>query len=162
MVTGGTGNGGPIDASYTFSFLPGYLEKNLVPDLVIARQKHTATLLPTGDVLITGGEGYITPGYPISSLSSCELFRAGQTGSMVTPRRLHTATLLKNGKVLVVGGAHDDVDSSSAEVYDPATGRWSGAGLMSTGRSRHTATLLPNDKVLVVGGVRNGIAMAKC
>src|SRR5262249_25578657 len=69
----------------------------------------------------------------------------------------HTATLLPNGKVLVAGGEWQDPDSgtkslSSADLYDPATGIWSGTGSLGTARAYHTATLLPNGKVLVVGG----------
>src|SRR5262245_34949082 len=72
----------------------------------------------------------------------------------------HTATLLPNGKVLVAGGALFDPDSgteslSSADLYDPATGIWSGTGSLGTARAYHTATLLPNGKVLVVGGYDN-------
>ena len=66
---------------------------------------------------------------------------------------VHTATLLPNGKVLVAGGCGIGSHSlSSAELYDPATGSWSGTGSLGTARSEHTATLLPNGKVLVAGG----------
>jgi len=55
---------------------------------------------------------------------------------MTTPRRGHAATLLSSGKVLVAGGTADtrDVDLASAELYDPATGRWSPTGSMSVPR----------------------------
>ena len=45
----------------------------------------------------------------------------------------HTATLLPNGKVLVAGGF--DVNASrSAELYDPARGRWTVTGSLNIGR----------------------------
>jgi hypothetical protein len=53
-------------------------------------------------------------------------------------------TLLPNGKVLAVSG-------SSAELYDPATERWSSVGGLSLIRSVHTGTLLQNGQVLFTG-----------
>ena len=73
------------------------------------------------------------------------------TGSLNTARSRHTATLLQNGKVLVAGGASVS-SSTSAELYDPASGTWTATGSLNTARYQHTATLLPNGKVLVAGG----------
>ena len=78
------------------------------------------------------------------------------TGSLITARSRHTATLLPNGKVLVAGGNHGHAASSSAELYDPATGTWTATGSLGTARLRHTATLLSSGKVLVTGG-ENGL-----
>jgi len=76
------------------------------------------------------------------------------TGNLVTARYNHTATLLSSGKVLVAGGQGSSGILSSAELYDPATGRWSSTGSFTEYlfRVNHTATLLPNGKVLVAGG----------
>ena len=64
-----------------------------------------------------------------------------------------TATLLSNGKVLVAGGWGVQNDPARfAELYDPASGRWSAAAPMNVFRARHTATLLRNGKVLVASG----------
>src|ERR1035437_2221947 len=79
-------------------------------------------------------------------------------GPMVTARYNHTATLLSNGKVLVAGGVTNygtTIGTSSAELFDPATGRGTTTGAMTTSRYDHTATLLPNGKVLVAGGYGN-------
>jgi len=72
-----------------------------------ARWLPTATLLPSGKVLIAGGLGYGN-----FALASAEAYDpvAGAftaTGSMTTGRQYHTATLLPSGKVLIVGGSGD-------------------------------------------------------
>jgi hypothetical protein len=106
-------------------------------------------------MLIVGGQidAYIV------STTSAELYDPATglfipTGSMVAaPREYHTATLLPNGKVLIVGGYdyYANGAQASAELYDPATGKFSQTGSMAVGRFSHTATLLPNGKVLVTG-----------
>jgi uncharacterized protein (TIGR03437 family) len=68
-------------------------------------------------------------------------------------------TLLGNGKVLVAGGyawrGGQQFDlTNTAELYDPATGKWSFTGSLSAPRGDHTATLLANGKVLFAGGWR--------
>ncbi len=127
--------------------------------MLTARAYHTATLLPDGKILVAGG---ITAGNVY--LASAELYDPA-TGlwSAATPmlaaRASHTATLLPNGKVLVAGGLTPNgaliVASASAELYDPATGTWSGNGGLLMARVYLTATLLPTGKVLVVGGQRS-------
>src|SRR5678815_804943 len=74
--------------------------------LNLARNSHTATLLPNGQVLVAGG--ILNTGGTTNSVElydpatgSCKL-----TGPMILPRRNHTATLLLNGKVLVTGGVN--------------------------------------------------------
>jgi hypothetical protein len=74
------------------------------------------------------------------------------TGSMITARTGHTETLLNNGMVLIAGG-----ETSSAELYNPATGTFTATGSMTTSRTGHTATLLNNGTVLITGGSSPGI-----
>ncbi len=72
---------------------------------------------------------------------------------MLEPRSGHSATLLPNGKVLVAGGMRRNQDFyKSAELYDPATGKFQPTGEMSLGRVGHIAVLLHSGKVLIAGG----------
>jgi len=123
------------------------------------RYQHTATLLPNGKVLVTGG--YSSSGL----LATAEVYDPATgtwsaTGSMAAGRYQHTAVLLPNGKVLVVGGYRSSGALATAEVYDPATGTWSATGSMASARYYHAAVLLPNGKVLVVGGYRSSSTLA--
>jgi len=74
-------------------------------------------------------------------------------GQMLEPRSGHTATLLPDGKVLIAGGMRRNQDfCKSAELYDPATGRFQPTGEMSIGRVGQVAVLLRSGKVLIAGG----------
>jgi hypothetical protein len=75
------------------------------------------------------------------------------TGSMNAARLYHTATLLVNGDVLVTGGENFTSGFlANAELYNPATGRWTLTGSMTVPRVDHDAVLLQNGQVLVAGG----------
>lgn len=119
------------------------------------RTGHSATLLPTGKVLIAGGDAdffFFYYYYGSSPLNTAELYDPSSgtfssTSKMAVRRSFHTATLLTTGKVLIAGGP--DV---TAELFDPATGTFTSTGPMTVGRSSHTAILLTSGKVLIVGG----------
>lgn len=75
------------------------------------------------------------------------------TGSMATARVWHTATLLINGKVLIPGGVNAATSITTAELYDPATAKFSQTtGSPLAERFSATATLMKSGKVLLVGG----------
>jgi hypothetical protein len=113
----------------------------------------TATVLPDGRVLVTGGD--TAPSGP--SLRSTELYdptgRVWVDGpSMGARRAASTATRLADGRVLVAGGFDAYDATTTVEIFDPATRTWTGTGPMGEPRGDHTATLLPDGTVLVAGG----------
>jgi hypothetical protein len=126
-----------------------------------ARGGQTATLLPSGKILIAGGGtlgGYYVP-FAGNGSATAEIYDPGtaaftSTGSMSTARMGQTATLLADGKVLIAGGVTSDgaTPVATAELYDPLTGAFTSTGNMTVGRAAHTATLLQSGKVLITGG----------
>jgi hypothetical protein len=126
----------------------------------ISRDGHTATLLRSGDVLLTGGEIGWSNFFPIvSATAELRITSNGlsqPTGTMAFGREGHAATLLNDGRVLITGGLIPAGISwqpvFEAEIYDPVSGTFTPTGNMNSSRGYHTATLLPNGKVLVAGG----------
>jgi hypothetical protein len=123
--------------------------------MTTARATHTATPLLNGKVLIAGGTGNA-----LQPLASAELYDPSTgmftpTGSMTTARTWgHTATLLANGMVLIAGGT-DSLKTyaplTSAELYDPSTGKFTLTGSMPTAQRTDGAALLQDGRVFVVG-----------
>ncbi len=115
---------------------------------------HTATVLPSGEVLVAGGEGQN------GVVAATELYSAASrswtvAGSLAVARAAHDALLFGSGKVLVAGGCLGTCvggNTPTAEIFDPSKGRWSMTGSMATARVYFGMALLPNGKVLVVGG----------
>jgi hypothetical protein len=65
---------------------------------------------------------------------------------MTIPREHASATLLDDGRVLVAGGGNPSA-TNSAELYDPASGRWTRTGSLHNYGGR--AALLQDGRVLV-------------
>jgi hypothetical protein len=132
-------------------------------NMTTIRVLHTATLLPSGKVLIAGGAGGATNPGPVGSLATAELYDPATgsfspTGAMTAPRRYTTLTgtaiLLPSGKILIAGGVGAaQAILATAELYNPATGSFNATGSMAASRFLHTATLLQGGAVLVAGGV---------
>ena len=146
-------DGAPTDAAELFDADSSTFSS--LPPMTSQRDGHTATLLPSGKVLIAGGWRSGT------NLSTAELFDPNSgtfeslSHTMTTERNGHTATLLANGKVLIAGGdaGAAAIITNTAEIFDPITEIFSPLpNVMMITRFQPTATLLPNGKVLIAGG----------
>jgi len=106
--------------------------------------------------LATTGIVYESASYCHRSSVLANISSAGSVrpaSPMLQPRSGHTATLLQDGKVLITGGMRRNQDFyTSAELFDPAAGKFQATGAMSVARVGHAAVLLRSGKVLVVGG----------
>jgi len=118
--------------------------------LIQGRYNHSAVLLSTGKVLVTGGFGL----YP----NSAELYDPtartwSSAGNMTAARSYHTSTALRNGDVLVIGGYDGTTSLSSLDYYDAASNTWSSSAqkTLSMGRAMNTSLMLSNGKVLTLG-----------
>lgn len=124
------------------------------PDLSAARADPAVIALPGGVVLVAGGfDGR-------ASVATVEILDRGAdafrpAASLAVARSSHGAVLLPDGRVLVMGGSTGGQAAqvlASAEVYDPATDRWSATGEMSVSRHKLAAVALADGRVLVIGG----------
>jgi hypothetical protein len=125
------------------------------------RSSQTATLLDDGRVLIAGGWGTLS-GTREGYLATAEIYDPltdtdTPTGSMKTARESAVAVLLHNGKVLMLGGdegyARDEMHPiASAELYDPASRKFTPAGSAGALHYGGTATVLNDGRVLIAGG----------
>ena len=139
-VTDGCGTATDTTELYDASsgrFAPG-------PRLTGPRDGHTATPLPGGEVLLTGGYAGEGQG-ALATAETCDAARCRPAASLTRPRGGHAAAPLPGGRVLVTGGT-----DATTDVYDGDA--FHRGPRMRHARAAHTATTLPDGRVLVAGG----------
>ena len=165
--------------SATVTVLPAPTITSFAPTAGTIRSGTSATLnavfadgagiITPGNIPITSGTG--VPANPTSTTTYTLTVTngAGRTVSRTATVTVTTGTLtasandtatqhyqgsssvaLADGRVLVFGGVYPVTDG--AEIYDPATNRFTSTGSLNQSRGRTSGILLSNGKVLVVGG----------
>ncbi|TKB73647.1 MAG: hypothetical protein E8D46_07035 [Nitrospira sp.] len=154
LIGGRNLNGAALASAELYN--PRLNQWSVAGSMSVPRTGHATTLLPTGQVLVTGGWGSrgLTGTAELYD-SSTGLWSLAQ--NMTIARTGHTATVLTNGDVLVAGGYGSGGALASAEIYrvlDPNTGQgqWVGTTDLQVPRAGHSATGLSNNSVFVVGG----------
>jgi hypothetical protein len=158
LAAGGTAGSNAVVSPSAEVFDPRAGAWRFIAPMSTCRVSPATSVLPSGDVLLTGGIGCDG-----AAQSSAEIYRAA-TGEwtlvapMHQPRWGHSATILPDGRVLVAGGRANAINQkpeqvvASAEVYDPVHDSWAPAASMRTPRVLHAAALLSSGEVIVAGG----------
>lgn len=103
----------------------------------------SATTLDDGRILLVGSSQ--------AALYESDSDVFNLTGPMTIAHGVgSTATLLSNGNVLAVGGSGA---TTTAELFDPASGAWTATGSLASTRYAHAAARLDDGRVLVAGGL---------
>ncbi len=130
------------------------------PDLSTPRVQHATAVLPNGDVLFIGGQNGAS-GTADRYDHVTETMR--YAGSLVTPRLVEQAAVLPDGRVLITGGSVavpgdlSWVPFPDAEVWDPATNRWS--VFPSPKMPRALGDMVPTPAgIFLIGGIGTGQA----
>lgn len=120
---------------------------------IAVRSDHAQIALADGRVLLAGGR----PG--VGSALELEVFDPqtqsfhGVPGKLPFPLWHQEATLLDDGRVLLTGGVAElQGVSSSAFLFDPATGDLHSLPPLAAPRVLHTSTRLADGRVLLAGG----------
>ena len=155
LVAGGhqlTGEGSTVALSSAELYDPATNSWLPAPRMRVPRDNHTATSLPGGRVLVTGG-GTRTAGFVRGAESyDWAANRWSGAGRLHEPRAFHAAALLPGGSVVAVGGFDDCGALAGAEVFSPRAGRWRRTRSLRTPRGQLSATAFPDGQVIAAGG----------
>ena len=159
LVIGGfSAAGGALNSVEIYDPVAGTWQTLGGASLTTARARHTATLLPNGNVLVTGGVDGAG-----SALNSAEIFQVSNNDSVPVAEAMSAArhsvdgVLLPNGRVLIPGGKNTAGSGlSSVEMYDPkdngGVGGFVAAPSMGAARADHSVSLTTDGRVFVTGG----------
>jgi hypothetical protein len=142
---------------------PGFRGSTFSIMLPLAPPYTSASFLSAGGVLFPTPGSYVAN--PFSNVTTIDTKKGDAlstkaTGNLNHPRWYSSAVQLPDGTVAAFSGADRDevvspgteIPVQQAEIFDPATGKWTAAAMQNHPRTYHnTAVLLPDGRVLVGG-----------
>jgi N-acetylneuraminic acid mutarotase len=164
LLTGGAAGEGIGWSAYSSTYLfDTTTRKWLRSGLLNTARTHTAAVaLQNGRVLVAGGLFMDrTSSDPPRVLDTAEVWDPAtgawsRTGGLSEARSGASAVTLSDGRVLIVGGeaslASAPIQTASAEIYEPASARWSSAGSLAAARRGFVLIALADGGAIVAGG----------
>ncbi|PYN89932.1 MAG: hypothetical protein DMD87_03705 [Candidatus Rokuibacteriota bacterium] len=149
LIAGGTTGHGSSDRVE----IVGVDGRTSITSMSSPRAAHTATVLPNGVVLLSGG---VAAGRPLDTLETLDpATGAAAPLSVRLPVAVaeHAATVIADGRVLVTGGqGAGAVPIATVQAVDLRNGHVVELVDLVEPRAGHTATLLTDGRVLIAGG----------
>ncbi len=166
LVTGGTQNtvAGQLNILQSTEFYDPIAKSfSFGPSFNVGRREHQITLLPNGEVFVSGGWGPQVPGTqtPNIGLFSTEIFNPALNQWRLGPnlkvsRERHAQLLLSDGTILISGGNNSTplatAEAKTIERVNLSTGTSTVVATMSEPRREHIQVLLKDGRVLIAGG----------
>jgi len=118
------------------------------------RSEHTATLLPDGRVLVTGGRGDFGATVTVAELWDPAQGMWSPTANGAPTGPLQAAALLSDGRVGIFGGLAAGEPTPAVRAYDPVGNSWAALTMMNAARDRHTVTALLDGSIFIYGGAQ--------
>ncbi len=136
---------------------------DLTGAMSVGRYSHTASNLPDGRILISGGT--LSTSNSGSMTNRAEIYDPATgvfsaAAPMNVARSSHTSAVLADGRIMVIGGTGQvnfaNTTLSSTEIFDPATASWSMGPALTAARSGAKAVTLSDGKIVVISVTGNG------
>jgi hypothetical protein len=155
LIAGGLNQSGQsYSSTYIYDPRPGHESWSNVGLLGTARTAPMAAMLPDGRVLVAGGWYQAGPGRSSEAAPAAEL-AAYRPGSIPGADSFRPRVADIDPEIFTSALA-------TAELFDPATGKWSATGALKYARIAPTAVTLADGRILVVGsnqGENYGVAV---